>query len=167
VLRRPAHRTWQFLRATLGRVRAEECALARSTLTPAQFALFQRMPRCDQRHCLDVFYTLHRAGHRDDALLRAALIHDVGKAGGRLTVWHRVAVVLMNALVPGWLQRLGARDRGWRAPFAVHVRHAGQGARWAAEAGCSADVVRLIRRHHSSNPKDRRLALLVWADERN
>jgi hypothetical protein len=161
------HRTWQFLRATLGRVGPDEYALAASRLTAAQFALFQSMVRCDQRHCLDVFHTLYAAGHRDDALLQAALIHDVGKAAGRLTVWHRVAVVLMNAFAPRWLQRLGAQDRGWRAPFAAHIRHAQQSARWATEAGCSPDVVRLIHGHHQPNPNDRRLALLVWADERN
>lgn len=155
------------MRATWGRIRPDEYALARSYLVPVQFALFERMARCDQRHCLDVFYTLYAAGHRDCALLQAALIHDAGKAAGRLTVWHRVAVVLMSAFAPRWLQRLAAQDRGWRAPFAVHVQHPYQGARWAAEVGCSPDVVALIHRHHESNPKDRRLALLIWADERN
>jgi hypothetical protein len=73
----------------------------------------------------------------------------------------------MGAAVPGWLQRLAVQDRGWRAPIAVHVQHPHRGAQWAAEAGCSRDVVSLIRGHHGSNPEDARLAHLIWADERN
>jgi hypothetical protein len=164
---RAAHRAWQFFRATLARVRQAEYALVSARLSAAQTALFCRMARCDRRHCLDVFYTLYEAGYRDDALLRAALIHDVGKSAGRLAVWHRVAVVLMQRFTPAWLARLAADGQGWKAPFAVHVRHPQASAQWAAEAGCASDVVALIRGHHELNPKDDTLAALKWADEQN
>ena len=42
-----------------------------------------RMPRSDQRHCLDVYETLVRAGYHEEDLLHAALLHDVGKIGIR------------------------------------------------------------------------------------
>jgi len=144
------------------------------------------MDRCDQRHCLDVFYTLHRAGRQEDTLLEAALLHDVGKsvhacgphARGpgidapdvktrRLTVWHRVAVVLMQHYAPGWLSGLASDGRGWKAPFAVHARHAETSAQWAAEVGCSPIVVALIRGHHTPNPDNEQSAALQWADDQN
>lgn len=125
------------------------------------------MHRSDQRHSLDVFLTLRRAGYEDRALLQAALLHDVGKAAAQLTVWHRVAVVLLGRFAAGWLDRLAVDGQGWRAPFAAHLRHVQQSAEWAALVGCSPDVVALIRDHHTPSSKDKRLAALQWADALN
>ena len=151
----------------MARVCPHERALVAGHLSPAQAALFWRMARWDQRHSLDVFHTLRGAGHEDEALLQAALLHDAGKAGGKLTLWHRAAVVLMNRFAPQVLERLAADGHGWRAPFAAHGRHPATGARWAMEAGSSADVGELIYRHHSADPDDKRLAALQWADRQN
>ena len=143
------------------------------------------MARSDQRHCLDVYHTLRRAGHEDECLLRAALLHDAGKgrpaglAGGRgsgwpMTVWHRVAIVLLQAFTwrdagPRWLARLAADGRGWKAPFGLHAGHAEAGARQAEEAGCAPEVVGLIRDHHGGGAEgdQERLCALRWADECN
>jgi hypothetical protein len=161
------YRTWQFFRAALARVHRHEYDLVEQYLAPAQVALFRHMPRCDQRHSLDVLYTLQRAGHRDSALIQAALLHDVGKTGGQLTIMHRVAVVLLQRFAPGWLARLAASGKGWKAPFTAHARHPQIGATRAADAGCSQETVDLINRHHETHPKDTMLAALQWADRQN
>jgi hypothetical protein len=173
-------RVRQFLRATFARVRPGEIAALKEILSPAQMALFQRMARSDQRHSLDLLYTLRRAGQSGRDLAQAALLHDCGKsvlAGGastdargplqRITVWHRTLVVLLQGAAPGWLARLASDGRGWRRPFATHVQHAQASAELAAQAGCTPEVVTLIRGHHEPEPDDRRSALLKWADEQN
>jgi len=160
-------RARQFLRATLARVRPDEYRLIDAHLLPAQATLFRRMQRWDQRHCLNVFYTLRRSGCQDGLLLQAALLHDVGKAAGPMPLWHRVALVLLRRWAPEWLARQAEDGRGWRAPFAVHARHAAVSAQWAAEAGCRAEVVAYIRGHHDPLPDDKRLSALQQADEQN
>jgi len=186
-LRRALHRVEQFFRSTFAWVRPAEITALRSILTPEQMALFQRMDRIDQRHSLDVMDTLNRAGHHDMDLMQAALLHDAGKsvsmngkrmAAGcasssargplyRMTVWHRTAVVLMQNNTPGWLARLAADGRGWKRPFALHVRHATTSAELARQAGSAPEVVAAIRSHHEPDPNDQRAALLRWADEQN
>jgi hypothetical protein len=161
------YRVWQFLRASLARVHPHEYILVEQLLSPAQATLFRQMARCDQRHSLDVLYTLQKAGDPKADLVVAALLHDVGKVGGRLTVWHRVAVVLLQRFAPGWLAHLAANGKGWRVPFAVHVQHPQVGAQRAADAGCSPETVDLIRRHHDTQPKDKLLVALQWADRQN
>ena len=113
------YRVWQFFRAMFAPVRAHEYKLVARLLSPAQAALFRRMARCDQRHGLDVLYTLQKAGHQQEALLRAALLHDVGKVNSGLTVWHRVAVVLLQRLAPRWRLdiRAGPLGLGHRLDF--------------------------------------------------
>jgi len=167
VLSQSLYRARQFFRALLAGVQPKEHALVRSQLTTAQMTLFRHMPRSDQRHCLDVFWTLYNAGYRERSLLQAALLHDVGKTSKKLTLLHRVAVVLLHRFAPGWLDRLAADGKRWKAGFAVHARHAETGAAWAAQAGSAPRVVSLIRRHHTISCSDKHLAALQWADRQN
>jgi len=171
------YRVSQFCRALVAWVPKRELSLLSEYLTPPQVALFQRMPRSDQRHGLDVFHALRRKQHRDRDLLAAALLHDVGKSGGQLRLWHRVLIVLISALRPqllgrlasppepalslalsvveGKVEGLGGTEEGlasdetysWRYPFFVHQQHPELGAQLAQAAGCSPTTVELIRRH--------------------
>ena len=121
-------------------------------LTPAERRLFATMDSADQRHCLDVFCLLREWGHDDEDLLRAALLHDVGKGLARVRLWHRVAIVLANAVHRRIVDRLQSdRPASWRYPFCVHRQHAELGARLAEGAGCRPRVVDLIRRHDTSS----------------
>jgi hypothetical protein len=176
------YRVSQFFRALVAWVPKQELGLLSEYLTPPQAELFQRMPQCDQRHGLDVFYALRRKQHDDHDLLVAALLHDVGKSGNvlspstssgrRLRLWHRVLIVLIEALRPQLLDRLAKDElRSWRYPFFAHQQHPESGAELAQAAGCSPTTVELIRRHQkplANNPfrtyRDELLAALQEAD---
>jgi hypothetical protein len=163
-LARAAHLVRRFLRALTARVDPAERQVIAAYLTPAQQQLFWAMMVQDQRHSLDVFYTLQRRGCRDQDVLLAALLHDVGK--GRIRLWQRVVFVLLQTGAPGLLHRLAQPNgSGWRQAMASLKDHGFRGATLAQEAGASPAVVELIRNHQRLDGGDRRAALLRTAEE--
>ena len=185
----PHYRVRQFFRALAARVSEEDLEQIACVLTPASLALFRSMAIQDQRHCLDVYTTLRQAGHTNQDLLAAALLHDVGKAAARLPAWQRAIIVLLEHFAPRLLVHWSEKEtqdqtlslpkghalslpKGWRRPFAAHARHPEVGARWAQEAGCSPLTAALIRRHQdrTSNcqaAENQLLTLLQTADNLN
>jgi hypothetical protein len=168
------YRFRQFFCALTARVGDdEEWALA-ELLTPPQRDVFRRMAPNDQRHSLNVCVTLRQAGYDDPALLTAALLHDAGKAAGRIWLWQRTLIVLLKRWAPGllrWLEHGASCEEApwWRRGFVINRLHPELGARWAAQVGCSSTTVALIRRHQElvqivKSEQDRLLAALQWAD---
>ncbi len=144
-----SYRVRQFLLAATAQLAPSDLEAVRAVLPPKAANLFEAMPRHDQRHSLALVAALRAQGYTDLALLQAALLHDVAKAGV-VRLGHRIAIVLLNALAPGVVARLGRNDpRSWRFPFFVSVHHPELGAERAAQAGVDPLAVELIRLHQT------------------
>jgi hypothetical protein len=159
------YRVRQFtlaLGASVYRERTDDLA---RLLDRRQWDLFNSMSSTDQHHCGAVFRTLQEQGHSDPSLLRAALLHDVGKTLGPVRLWHRVVAVLAKALVPRLWESIDANSGTWAYPLYVHRHHATLGSELAAQAGCGHDTVWLIAHHEDPRPQsqagDRLTELLV------
>lgn len=172
------YRVRQFFGALTARTDEQTEQTLTSVLTPAQQRLFRRMPTSDQRHSLNVCRTLRQAGHTEctpegKALLAAALLHDVGKAQGRIWLWQRVVIVLLERWAPRVLDWLSSgKPQRWRQGFVVHRQHPEVSAQWAEQTGCSPLTVTLIRGHQEPlgetlTDENRLLAALQRADGMN
>lgn len=160
-LARVRHRTGQFARACLDRKPVTESDLE-GLLSPPERELFWRLAPSDQRHSLAVMRYLRRLSD-DRVLLRAALVHDVGKASAPLRLWQRVAHVLVRAWAPGIAAWLAASDDGWRRGFYVLAHHEHLGAEMLGQIGAEPDILRLVRRE-VKDIDARRRSLLDEAD---
>jgi putative nucleotidyltransferase with HDIG domain len=146
-----------------------DAALRQLLSDELQWQLLARLTPFDRAHQLRVHALLVDQGHTDPDLLRAALLHDVGKADerGRVGWPARVALVVLRAGFPrllGWLTEV--RRRGPLGGVYLARHHAALGARMAARAGASARCCELIARHEGPAGKDDALAALMAADAR-
>jgi hypothetical protein len=163
LLSRPAYRARQFFGALWAEVSASEREAARNALGEGLYPLFESMQAADQRHCVDVFESLLRTGHTDEAMLQAALIHDCGKgrfSGAELRTWHRVAWVLVYPLGP--VREIAARLSPGMGALLYHAELALSLAR---AHGASPDVLHLLEEMERPSPGDERGRALKAADE--
>ncbi len=143
---RIAYRVRQFALTIAGPQMPPDLGQLAGLLTPQQRALFSAMAGVDQRHCLAVAEALAVAGYDDPDLLRAALVHDAGKSLAHISVWERVANVLMRRFAPGMLGKIGSpRAGGFGHGLYLLAHHSGLGAALAQQAGFSPATVALVR----------------------
>lgn len=144
--RNAARRTWRSLAAAQAN---PDDDYARDVLQPVEFRLYLAMDPRDREHAVEIARTLQReAPQASDVLLRAALLHDVGKQGRPYRVWERILAHLWSPPdIPAT-----PRFRGLRGAWQVRVHHAAYGAELLRQAGGSEEVAQLIAEHDAAEP---------------
>jgi len=137
-------------------LKAEDHKQVARWLPSSARTLFYTMSKADQQHSLRVCRGLLAQGYVEPDLLAAALLHDVGKAEGRVPFWTRPTIVLSKVLAPGWLKRSAIHPHNfttrhvprWQQALSYAWWHADVGAELAAQAGLSERAALYIRTHH-------------------
>lgn len=133
---------------------------ARRLLPEAEYELYIAMEPADRDHAVRVAREL--LSRRPDApavLVRAALLHDVGKSGAPFRLWQRVVAHLWSRDLP-----VAPRLDGLSGAQQRSRHHPGYGADMIRAAGGSEAVARLVERHHDPDG-DPDAALLRSIDE--
>lgn len=112
-------------------------------LRTSEVGVFWDQQQTDLRHAHDCArFVAERRPERSD-LIRAALLHDLGKRTSRLgPIGRAVATVLAVAGIRG-----SERHRSYN-------RHSHEGAEILADAGAEHIVVAYTRHHHTGRPSD-------------
>jgi putative nucleotidyltransferase with HDIG domain len=133
-------RFFGFLRARPPR--PGEQALLHEVLSNAEAVLYWDQQYQDQRHALEVAGRVTTATADDSVVLRAALLHDVGKRHSRLGAVSRSLATV-----------LAAADLPMPTRFSAYRAHGALGADELAAIGCEPLVVEFARRHPGPAPE--------------
>lgn len=137
-----------LLRRTLNacfQLNGPDDAFAERVLEPSEYALYVQLDPRDRRHACEVAWALLGQGlGAPDVLLRAALLHDLGKAERPFRALERI---LVHLYTPAELP-LEPRLPGLRGAWQLRQHHAAYGAERLREAGVCPEVVDIVARHH-------------------
>ena len=126
------HLIRRFLGSIVARPLSDtEQTLVSNLLLPREMQLFAKLSRADQRHAMVVLRRFEAAlPSATTEVRRAALLHDIGKAGLRLGVFARVLATVV-----------GPRNE----KFAHYHAHESRGLRMLEQAGSSEVTLRVLR----------------------
>jgi putative nucleotidyltransferase with HDIG domain len=110
-------------------------------LRPDEAACFFSQPRPDQRHGRSAALVVTEAGVTDPVMIRAALLHDIGKRHSGLGVIGRSLASIAIRLHLPLIRR-----------FRLYRDHGELGAAELTRAGCEPLIVDFARHHHASRP---------------
>ena len=155
-----SYRIQQFQLAVNPPVQPVPTEVLNSYLNSAQLALFRNLQPSEQWHAFEVFNKLKDNGITQPDLLKAGLLHDIGKIIYPLKTWERVMIVVIKQISPSLMQRWGQRkSTGLFKLFSVASRHAEWGADLITQTGASEELIELISRHEENPSSDQHASL--------
>ena len=157
----------QFYRAITAKVTKEDMVLINKFLDKEEKALFFKMAIYEQKHCLYVASDINKKctceNINKDVLIKAALLHDIGKINKPLTIIDRSILVILDKLSKGSLRKLSNIKK-----VDVYYNHASMGYEILKQFGYSKNFLYLIKNHHSEEEcNNKELVILKKFDEEN
>jgi len=141
--------------------------LAFKYLNSEELELFLRLPTHEKKHAVGTacsIQALNKEGKDMDVLIKAALLHDIGKVKSGAGVIEKSILVLMDKLMPSLSWKISRKMN----MFYVYYNHPDIGAELLESINTKESVILLVRYHHSHKKADiLGMGLLKKADDLN
>ncbi|AVX30987.1 HDIG domain-containing protein [Carboxydocella thermautotrophica] len=174
----------QFFGAIFSKMTDKDREYVNSYLNLMEQTLFYHLDPITQKHCVRVARTCEKLFDRLDseqqsrlnreALIKGALLHDIGKVSFQISLLERVIMVMVNALFPGLVKKYAYLD--YRSPLSwwhrmchSYLYHGEIGWNVARTINTIDSItLQLIRHHHSQEHKiPAEIEILRLADNLN
>lgn len=142
------YRVKQFFRGLAAYIPDKKMELVDYYLTQKEKDLFNRLPLHEKKHAVNTAWTIYNAVYNRDKyiLVKAALLHDIGKVQGKLGIIKKSILVLMDRFLPRTAKKLSNKLN----MFYLYYNHPEIGAKLLRSINTNEQVVMLVKYHHSS-----------------
>lgn len=156
LISRIIYRVKQFIAAFTNHLNYSEVTFIQNYLTKQEQILFFSLNIVDQKHSLTVSYKCMEKINDNKTniklVVRAALLHDIGKANEFISIWTRVWYVLLNRKPLKSLLSIFAKENSriqFRRGFNAIKNHAKRGAGLLRSINSHPIVIEVCEHHHS------------------
>lgn len=161
------HRVKQFYWAINSKIDRKDLKFLHTHLNNRELKLFSKLSIQEQKHSIKVAYDVEKACEmkRVDkkVLLKAALLHDIGKIYKKLNVIDKSVLVLVDGLTKGSIKKFSNIDK-----VNVYYNHGKIGKDILKNYNYEEKLLYLIENHHNDEIiGNLELDILKICDERN
>lgn len=172
-------RLLQVIHALTSKMESQDHGLVAANLDSRERPLFYSMDINSQKHSVKVAQTCLKLASSHPSvnvklLVKAALLHDIGKEQGDLTTFYRIIFVITDKLSPTLAKSIAKTGIyfAWRKlghAFLILYNHPDIGSQKAKNAGVDRRIMKLIALHHTPyvSGETPELTLLRKADSLN
>jgi hypothetical protein len=171
----------QFIAAITAEILPADQKFIDKWLSGPEQKLFWAMSLPDQYHSLQVAYTAVKLSQQaaaafavsQDRLIRCALLHDVGKTAGDMSIMDKIVAVLAYNMFPDLAKKWGRYGKGssldnLRHAFYIYLYHAERSRDQLLSLGLI-ELAEIVAEHHKAPTENDppELLLLRKADDLN
>ncbi|GAA0123416.1 HD domain-containing protein [Clostridium faecium] len=163
------YRVKQFFKAITAKITDEDIEFFNRYLKPFEIELFNKLKVYDKKHCInvakDIFEETKRISLNDydtNTLIKAGLLHDIGKVYRSLNPIEKSIVVILNFITNGRLKKFNNIKA-----INVYYNHGEIGYNILKKYDYDHNFLNLIRYHHTNNYQNIFMDILKKCDDRN
>jgi len=164
----------QFFQSILLHINDNDLKFCEQYLTINEYALFLKFSGFEKVHAVRTARKMQKIIHRDSGvdermMVRAALLHDIGRISGNISLFDKVWLKLVKYLMRPVYNRLAEKGRhpeSGHRKFYIHKYHGEAAGDFLKRAGTDAAIIDVIARHAQKpkNTDSKELKLLRVAD---
>ncbi|WP_026478752.1 HD domain-containing protein [Alkaliphilus transvaalensis] len=157
------YRVKQFINGLTAKVTDKDLEFINQQLTPQEKNLFLKLRVSEQYHSLNVAYGCQSEAPTNNKLIKAALLHDVGKVDTNLTIINKSFVVLAKklkikkSLLPSFLQK----------SLEYQLTHPQRGYELLKPLKTEEDILYFVLNHHDYSIENLEMKILQKYDNLN
>lgn len=165
------YRVKQFFWALFSKINSSDIDFINSYLNQVETDLFNKLHVNEQKHSIRVAkdvlneYTFRNSElkMKESVLVKAGILHDIGKTQGKINIFEKSILVIVNKLSKGRIKKMSCIKK-----IKLFYNHAEIGYEILREYDYDERFLYIIKNHHNYSIKnDFELNLLMICDNRN